>query len=80
MKEIEKKLRSIRAQYGRERQKTKKRKSGDGADDVYHSKWVHFERLKFLDEHLNPKNSQSNLQVHCMSTLDHLFLPCYSSI
>ena len=63
VKEIKKKIQSIRTQYSRERQKTKKRKSGDGTDDIYQSKWVHFERLKFLDVHLNPKTSQSNLQV-----------------
>ena len=62
VKEI-KKIQSIRTQYSREREKTKKRKSGDGTDDIYQSKWVHFERLIFLDVHLNPKTSQSNLQV-----------------
>ena len=64
-KEIEKKLRNIRTQYTREKQKTKKTKSGDGADDIYESKWPHFKHLKFLDEFVTAKNSRSNLQV-CM--------------
>ena len=49
-KEIEKKLRNIRTQYTREKQKTKKTKSGDGADNIYESKWPHFKRLQFLDD------------------------------
>ena len=62
-KEVKKKIQSIRTQYSREKQKTRKRKSGDGTDDIYQSEWVHSERLKFLDVHLHPKSSQSNLQV-----------------
>ena len=60
-KEVEKKLKSIRSQYNREKQKTKKRKTGQGLDEVYVSKWAHFGRLKFLDEYLSPRSSQSNL-------------------
>ena len=43
--------------------KQKKTKSGDGADDVYASKWVYFGRLKFLDDYITAKRSRSNLQV-----------------
>ena len=32
--EVQKNIKSLMAQYGRERHKTRKRKSGDGLDDV----------------------------------------------
>lgn len=64
VKEIEKKWRSLRAQFNREKQNKRKRKSGDGADDLYQIKWAHFEHLKFIDDYVTPKNSQSNLQVN----------------
>ena len=34
-KEVEKKLKSIRSQQNREKQKTKKRKTGQGLDEVH---------------------------------------------
>ena len=33
------------------------------ADEAYICKWIHFEKLKFLDDFMFPKNSSSNLQV-----------------
>ena len=60
MEEVQKKIKGIRVQYTRERQKTRKRKSGDGADDMYTSKWVHFHRLRFLDDFITAKQSVSN--------------------
>lgn len=62
MKEVEKKWRALRTQYTRERQK-KKKKSGDGADDVYISKWMYFERLNFLDDYVSARNSRSSFEV-----------------
>uniref|UniRef100_A0A1X7U9B6 MADF domain-containing protein n=1 Tax=Amphimedon queenslandica TaxID=400682 RepID=A0A1X7U9B6_AMPQE len=61
-KEIEKKLRSLRAQYTREKKKTKNRPTGTGVTDVYESKWVFFKRLQFLDIYITPKATQSNLK------------------
>ena len=63
--EVQKKLKCIHAQYTRERQKVKKRKSGDGADNVYSSKWVHFQHLTFLDDFITPKTSVSNYHKVC---------------
>ena len=39
MKEIKEKIRSVKTIYNREKQKIKKRKSGDGADDIYKVLW-----------------------------------------
>ena len=55
MDEVQKKIKCVRMQYTRERQKVKKRKSGDGADDIYTSKWIHFQRLGFLDDFITAK-------------------------
>lgn len=61
--EVNKKLRSVRTQFGREFAKVKKKKTGTGADEVYISKWVHFEKLMFLKDFVILKNSTSNLEV-----------------
>ena len=44
----------------------KKRKTGEGLEDVYVSKWVHYKHLEFLDTYITPKNTRSNLQVNIM--------------
>ena len=59
--EVKKKIASIRTNYTRERGKVKS-KSGDGAEDVYVPKWVHFKRFSFLDDFITAKQSISNLQ------------------
>ena len=56
MKEIEKKLRKLQTQYTWEKQKTKKTKSGDGADDVYKLKWPYFQQLSFLEQFITAKS------------------------
>ena len=62
-KEVKEKIKGLRSQYGREKKKEKKRKTGDGADDIYKSSWVHFSRLKFLDDFVSTESSRSNLEV-----------------
>ena len=37
-------------------------KSGTGIDDVCIPKWVHFERLRFLNDFVASKQSISNVQ------------------
>ena len=67
VKEVEKKLRAIRVQYVCEKQKSRKRKTGDGLEDVYISKWIHFKQLEFLNDHITPKNNTlSNFTGMCM--------------
>ena len=62
------KLKSLRTVFTRERKKTKKRKTGQGVDEVYVSKFPHFERLQFLDDFVGAKNSISNIQVSLLCT------------
>ena len=81
------KKKNLRTQYSRERQKTKKRKTGEGADEVYMSKWPYFECLRFLADFVASKISKSNLQVidipqkyvHQRISY-HVFLPCHRPI
>ena len=61
--EVKAKIKSIRAQYTREKQKSSKVKTGTGTDEVYVSKWPHLEQLKFLDDFIIAKKSISNLSV-----------------
>ena len=65
---MQKQIKSIRTQYTRDKQKVGKRKSGDGLDDVYVSKWPHFVKLKFLDDFITAKPSASNFKVKCNTT------------
>ena len=68
VKEVEKKIKSLRTQYMSENAKAKKNKSEDGADAVYVPKWIFYTRLSFLDEFVTAKNSRSNLQVGVIIT------------
>eukprot|EP00731_Ephydatia_muelleri_P036605 Em0288g4a len=65
--EVKAKIKSIRAQYTREKQKSSKVKTGTGTDEVYVSKWPHLEQLKFLDDFIIAKKSISNLSVNLSS-------------
>ena len=51
---VSKKIRGLRTQYVREKNKMKTRKGGD---DPYITKWSYFERLKFLDDHITARSS-----------------------
>ncbi|KAL5510413.1 hypothetical protein EMCRGX_G005952 [Ephydatia muelleri] len=57
--EVMKKLKTIRTQYTREKQKVKKRKTGQGADEVHKCKWSFFEKLQFLDDFATPRKYQT---------------------
>ena len=58
-----KKIKSIRTQYTRECQKFKKRSTGTGTNEVHKPKWVHFDKLQFLDDFITSKSTISNLKV-----------------
>ncbi len=74
---VEKKWRSLRTQYSRERAKMKKRKSGDGLDDVYETTWQYYNQLLFVDDYVSPKESHSNLKVHCTN---YITLFCHGTL
>lgn len=63
MNDVKAKLKSVRTIYTRERKKTKTRKTGQGLDEVYVSKFPHFDKLHFLDDYVVAKSSISNLKV-----------------
>ena len=69
VKEVEKKWKSLKTKYSREKSKVHKRKSGGGVTDMYTSKWMHFRQLTFLEAHVTAKASHSNLEVHLKHTL-----------
>ena len=54
----------MRTQYIREKGKIRRRKSGQGVEDVYEPKWIYFKSIEFLDDFVVAKPSQSNLKVH----------------
>ena len=61
--EIKYKLRGLRAQFTREKHKMGKVRTGTGADEIIGSKWSLFNRFQFLEEHILPKTTISNLDV-----------------
>ena len=63
--DVTKKIKNIRSQYGRERQKVvrTKKKTGTGLDEIYIPKWSHFDRLRFLDDFLLAKTTVTNIEV-----------------
>ena len=70
VEEVIKKLKCIRSQYSREKQKARLRKMRYGSDDVYTSRWLHYDRLSFLDNYLVAKSSSSAMvSVNIHSTL-----------
>lgn len=54
--EIEKKLRYILSHFSRELKKEKEKRSGDGAADVYKSKWFAMKALLFLKDRNTPRD------------------------
>lgn len=60
--EINRKLHNLRTQMNNERRKIKKKKSGDGVDDVvFTSNWEFFNSLKFLIGGMTCSDTQTNL-------------------
>ena len=59
-----KKIKNISTQYTRERRKVVKRKTGEGADEVYFSKWPHYNSLRFVDNIPKPSLSNSDVSVN----------------
>ncbi|KAL1516253.1 hypothetical protein ABEB36_000172 [Hypothenemus hampei] len=59
MPEVKKKVNSLLASFRRERQKVVAKKSGSGADEVYHSTWFAFKSLYFLMDKFTPKTENT---------------------
>ena len=76
--EVMKKLKNLRTQYTREKQKMKKRKTGQGADEVYQCKWSYYAKLQFLDDFAMPQKGVSNMEVSL--SLNKTVLPRYFTI
>ncbi len=55
-----KKIKGLRSQYTREKQKERLMSESDG---VFVSKWMHFQSLCFLDEHVTPRPRKSILNM-----------------
>lgn len=58
---VTKKIKSLRSQYTREKQKERHiRETGEG---TFLSKWMHYEKLNFLEDFIVPRQSASSLKV-----------------
>jgi hypothetical protein len=62
---IEKKMKSLLAQYRRERRKvTDAKKSGSGADDIKVPKWFAYQRFAFLDGINKPRKTKESKVIY----------------
>ena len=54
---------SLRAQHGRELAKENRTKSGQSADDLYQSKWIFMEKMRFVEQIKKTMTSRSTIQL-----------------
>lgn len=63
--EIERKLKNLTCQFWRENKKVNSKRSGDGVDDTYSSKWFAYEWFAFLKDRneCRPSRDTDNVEV-----------------
>jgi len=61
VKEITRKIHNLRNQFNSEFKKTTKKKSGQGSDELYTSKWLYFKSLLFLQKGLICRSTTGNI-------------------
>ena len=59
---IKAKINSLRTQLGREMAKEKSTKSGQSTDELYASKWIHYDKLNFLIPVFGASKSRDTLK------------------
>lgn len=60
---VTKKIKSLRSQYTREKQKERRNRDASGGHTSYVSKWMHYEKLNFLEEFVVPRLGSARLKV-----------------
>ena len=75
-KDILAKMDNLRSYYSKVRgMVVASKKSGAGADEVYNPKWTWYQQLSFLNDHLTPRKTQSNIEprklTFCLSDEDN---------
>ena len=63
VEDVNKKIRYMRSQYGEELRKSSNKKSGMGAKDMYVSKWKYYQRLGFLQAHVNVRKGTTTCNL-----------------
>lgn len=67
-KDILAKMDNLRSYYSKLRgMVVASKKSGAGADEVYSPKWTWYQQLSFLNDHLTPRKTQSNIKPRKLS-------------
>lgn len=60
---VSKKIKSLRSQYTREKQKERRNRELPIGDTVFLSKWMHYEKLNFLEDFVVPRQHGSGIKV-----------------
>lgn len=63
VEEITRKIHNLRNQFNNELKKSMKKKSGQGSDDLYVSKWPYFKSLSFLKTSLETRATSGNINT-----------------
>jgi hypothetical protein len=71
--EITRKLHNLRSQFMQEVKKIKKKKSGEGLDEVYISNWPYYSALKFIQQSVNTTETTGSL----VSTFNFIYTRIY---
>lgn len=72
--EIEKKMKTLLAQFRRERQKAEKmKKSGTGTDEIYATTWFGFKAFSFLYDKNTPMETKDTLQEVSKHILKNIY-------
>jgi len=62
--EVKRKMVSLQASYRRERRlEGNSKRSGAGADEVFHSKWFAFKAMQFLNDKFSPRETKDTFDV-----------------
>lgn len=68
--DVSKKIHSLRSQYSKEKAKVRAAsKSGAGTEDVYKPSLWFFEKLNFLDDGSDPRETRSTLEINYCSNI-----------
>ncbi|XP_025198888.1 uncharacterized protein LOC112597166 [Melanaphis sacchari] len=60
--EVKRKMESLQASYRRERRlEVNTKRSGAGADEVFHSKWFAFKAMQFLNDKFSPRETKDTI-------------------
>lgn len=72
---MSKKIKSLRSQYTREKQKERRNRELAIGESTFVSKWMHYEKLNFLEEFVVPRQHTAGLKVSMLPQATTIQVP-----